>query len=126
MLFHLFIPLIAALCVRATQLPSATAAPSPTVLAVKPTLAPRCEDGNCEFGNSATTLQAATVTTTIMSVTSVPCYTTVYVTQGTTTTQTVYSTETVTKTEIKSGTVSRMARCRFKGSDSRLRYRSTS
>lgn len=111
MLLTILFPLLLIACQTfAAQIPvptpTATPAPGSTAPITQPTLAPRCNDGNCEYGNSATTLQAATVTSTIMSVTSVPCYTTVYVTNEKTTTETIYSTETVTKTETREGTVS--------------------
>lgn len=106
MISKLVLLLTAIHAVCAAVLPAATPTQTADASRATPTLAPRCDDGDCSFGGSATTLQASTVTTTVMSVTSVPCYTTVFVTKGTTTTETVYSTETVTKTETKSGTVS--------------------
>jgi hypothetical protein len=88
--------------------PSATATPSATLSpGSAPTLAPRCESngGGCDFGATAIPLQASVVTSTILSVTSVPCYITTYVTDSTTITDTIYSTDTVTETMTKEGTV---------------------
>ena len=86
---------------------TATATPLPrAVISASHTLAARCgTEGPCSFGGTATTLSAAVVTTTILSTTSVPCYTTFFVTDSTTITSTVYSPETITSTVSEEGTV---------------------
>lgn len=87
-----------------------------TALAASPALTPtptshtqdvtkRCNDGECTYGGTAQTLTANTVTTTVLSTTSVPCYITTYVTDSTTTTSTVYSTDIITSTVTEKGTV---------------------
>ena len=107
---RLILPLLLLLhlahAIRLAPTPSATSAPiQPTNADPTKALAARCGDGDCTFGGTATTLQAATVTTTILSTTSVPCYITTYVTDSTTTTSTVYSTDTITSTVTKDNTV---------------------
>ena len=78
--------------------------PLPTITP-SPTLVERCDSPPCTYGGTSTTLTAATVTTTVLSTTSVPCYITTYVTNEQTTTSTVYSTETLTSTVTEQGTV---------------------
>ncbi|CAD6583554.1 MAG: hypothetical protein TREMPRED_003592 [Tremellales sp. Tagirdzhanova-0007] len=89
--------------------PLATATPAPlpnAAIAASHTLNARCgTEGPCSFGGTDTTLSASVVTTTILSTTSVPCYTTSYVTDSTTTTSTEYSTEIITSTVSEEGTV---------------------
>ncbi|ORY29153.1 hypothetical protein BCR39DRAFT_179195 [Naematelia encephala] len=89
--------------------PTATATIPPPLIASdsKPTgkLVVRCGNGDCSFGGTAQTLSAAVVTTTILSVTSVPCYTTEFVTNSQTITSTIYSTDTITSTVTEEGTV---------------------
>jgi hypothetical protein len=92
----------------AQALPTFTVSyPLETPLAQPPTktLQPRCESPPCSYGGEAQTLSASTVTSTILSTTSVPCYITTYVTDSTTTTETIYSTETVTSTITEEGTI---------------------
>lgn len=81
--------------------------PAPTPLSVVDTqdIVERCNDGDCTYGGTAATLTANTVTTTIVSTTSVPCYITTYVTDSKTTTATVYSTDVITSTVTEAGTV---------------------
>lgn len=86
----------------ATATPTTT---SPTPTKPQPTLLPRCENPPCEYDGEAQTLSAATVTSTILSTTSVPCYITTYITDSTTTTETIYSTETITSTVTEQNTV---------------------
>ena len=102
----LFLTTLLSLATLTLAAPAATPSnPTPTITA-KPTVQARCEGGDCEYGGTATTLTPSVVTTTVLSVTSVPCYITTYVTDSTTTTSTVYSTDTVTSTVTKEGTVS--------------------
>jgi hypothetical protein len=95
------------LATRASPLAMQTPAPTPSLTGpiATPTLAPRCGDGDCSYGGTANTLTAATVTSTILTTTSVPCYVTTYVTNSATVSSTVYSTQTVTSTVTSEGTV---------------------
>ncbi|WVO15174.1 hypothetical protein L204_102819 [Cryptococcus depauperatus] len=88
-----------------TSLATPTLTPSPT-LPGNQNLAARCTDpGNCGGNGPESGLQANTVTSTIVSITSVPCYITTITTSSTTLISTIYSTETITSTQTKEGTV---------------------
>lgn len=65
----------------------------------------RCESPPCSYGGEAQTPSAQTVTSTIMSTTSVPCYITTYITNSETITSTIYSTETITSTITEENTI---------------------
>lgn len=67
--------------------------PSPTPF---PVLQQRCGTSPCSYGESETTLEASTVTDTIVYTTSVPCYVTTYVSLSITTTSTVYTPSVIT------------------------------
>ncbi|KAL7421434.1 hypothetical protein Q5752_004320 [Cryptotrichosporon argae] len=79
------------------------AQPTPSASAGAGALVARC-DGGCT-GATEVTLQASVVTTTIESITTVPCYVTSFVTNSETVLSTVYATETVVVTQTIDDTV---------------------
>jgi len=108
MAFYLLLIVSIWAVVNAVTLPStrlSSLTPTLTLAPASRALLARCDDGDCTFGGAAETLKADTVTTTVLSTTSVPCYITTYVTDSTTTTSTVYSTDTITSTITQEGTV---------------------
>lgn len=90
-----------------TPLAARTAAPTltPTPITAPQQIEARCNNPPCGGGVRESALQAATVTSTIVQVSEVPCYVTEYVTNEQTVRSTVYETQTVTSTVTRDGTV---------------------
>jgi len=84
---------------------SGIATPAQTAAFSAATIAPRCDSDCASITYPVSTVPIETITQTVITTLVVPCSTTVFVTDSTTTTQLIYSTEVITETVTSEGTV---------------------